>query len=41
MSSTQKLSKYVTLPQFTYRAIQWVPIGLYYSRFMTHAPSFI
>ena len=39
--STPKLSKYIMLFSFTYKAIQWVPIDLYSSRFITYAPSFI
>ena len=38
---TPKLSKYVTLPSFTYKVVQWVPIDLYSSRFIMYAPSFI
>ena len=39
--STPKLSKYVPFLAFTYKAIQWVPIDLYSSRFITYATSFI
>ena len=39
--STPKLSKYVTLSEFTYNATQRVPIDLYSSGFITYAPSFI
>ena len=40
-SSTPKLSKYVIFSAFTYKAIQWVPIDLYSSRFITYARFFI
>ena len=39
--STLKLSKYITFSAFTYNAIQWVPIGSYWSRSIIYAPSFI
>ena len=39
--STPKLSKYVTFLEFTHKAIQWVPIDSYSSRFIIYAPSFI
>ena len=32
---TPKLSKYIKLKPFTYKATQWVPIDLYSSRFIT------
>ena len=37
----QKLSKQVTLLFNEYKAIQWVPLSEYSSRFITYAPSFI
>ena len=39
--STPKLSKYVTLSPFPYKAIQWVPIYLYSPRLIAYAPFFI
>ena len=39
--STPKLSKYSMLLPFIYKAIQWVPIDLNLSRFITYAPSFV
>ena len=39
--SSPKLSKYITLLPFTYKAIQRVPIDLYSSRFITYNQSFI
>ena len=39
--STPKLQNYVALPPFTYKAIQWVPIDLYWSKLITSDPSFI
>ena len=41
MCSTSKLSKYIILLQFTYKVIQWVPIDLKPSRFITYVPSLI
>ena len=41
MCSTSKLSKYITLLPLTYKAIQWVPIDSYLSRFFTCAPYFV
>ena len=41
MFQNPKQSKYVTLLQFTYKAIQWVPIDTYFTRFIIYAPSFI
>ena len=41
MYSTPKVSKYVTLLPFTYKAIERVPTDLYSSRFITYVPSFI
>ena len=38
--STPKLSTYIMLLQFTYKAIKLVPIDLKSSRFITYAPSF-
>ena len=38
---TPKLSKYVKFSTFTYDAIQWVPIDLNSSKFITYAPSYI
>ena len=40
MYSTPKLSKYVALLLYTYKAIQWVLNDLYSSTFVTYAPSF-
>ena len=39
MYSTPKVSKYVTLLPFTYKAIERVPTDLYSSRFITYVPS--
>ena len=39
--ATPKLSKYVTLSPFTYKANQWLPIDSYSPRFITYVPSFI
>ena len=41
MCSTPKLSKYLMLLPFTYKAIQSGPIDSYSSRFITYAPSLI
>ena len=41
MSSTPKLSKLIALSFETYKAIQWVPIFAYSSRFITYGPSFM
>ena len=41
VSSTLKLSKYMILLPLTYKAVQWVSIDLYSSRFITSASSFI
>ena len=38
--STPKPSKYVTLSAFTYKAIQWVPIDSYSSKYIVYASSF-
>ena len=38
---TLKLSKYVTLLSFIYKAIQWVPIDSYSLRFIIYVPPFI
>ena len=37
--STPKPSNYVTLLEFAYKAIQYVPINSYSSRFILHAQS--
>ena len=41
ISSTAKLSKYVTFSTFTYKAIQSVPIYSYSSRFFRYATYFV
>ena len=38
--STPKLSKYVTLLFNAYKAVQWVPVSKYSSRFTTYSPFF-
>ena len=39
--STQKLSECIILLPFTCKAIQWVPIDLNSSRYITYVPSFV
>ena len=39
--STLELSKVVPLILNAYKAIQWVPVSEYSSRFITYVPSFI
>ena len=39
--STPKLSRYISLSEFTYNATQWVSVYSYSSRFVTHSPLFI
>ena len=39
--STPNLIKYAALISWTYKAIQWVPIDLYSSRFVINGQSFI
>ena len=39
--STPKLSRYITLSEFTYNATQWISVYSYSSRFVIHAPSFV
>ena len=41
MYSTSKLSKYVTLSLFTFRAINWDPVGFYSSRVVMYSLYFI
>ena len=41
MCSTSKLSEYIIILLFTYKAIQLVPIDSYAPRFTTYALSFI
>ena len=41
LCSSPKLSKEVTLLFNVYKAIQWVPVSEYSSRFITYAPLFI
>ena len=41
LCSSPKLSKEVTLLFNAYKAIQWVPVSEYSSRFITYAPLFI
>ena len=41
MYSPSKLSKYVTLSLFTFRAINWVPVGFYSSGVVMYSLYFI
>ena len=41
ISLTPKWSRYVMFSVIKYNAIQWAPLDSYWSRFITHAPSFI
>ena len=38
--STPRLSKYTILFAFMYKAIQWVPIDSFSSRFIVYIPTF-